>query len=292
LRPLRHPVLLARPGDDRDLLVEAGLAADRRDAQRACRLHRLARHPRRHPAHDPAGRDPRPGADPDLLPDHPRQRAATAAGGLRHHLPRDGHAAATGVPALRAPQRPAADGHGLRSRARVRLHRCGTGRDRLRLARHRPSHARCSLAARLPAVAGRLPRPRDRGLHRGPPDGYRLRAARPAHQVALTMAQSLVTEAAAPIAAPRRPTRIRAFWQPFVESRMGPIGLGTLILVALAAIFAPVISPEGPFALGGPRLAAPGTDGHILGTDHLGRDILAQIVYGARVSLTIGLVAA
>lgn len=106
------------------------------------------------------------------------------------------------------------------------------------------------------------------------------------------MAQSLVTEAAAPIAAPRRPTRIRAFWQPFVESRMGPIGLGILILVALAAIFAPVISPEGPFALGGPRLAAPGTDGHILGTDHLGRDILAQIVYGARVSLTIGLVAA
>src|SRR5690606_8874890 len=67
---------------------------------------------------------------------------------------------------------------------------------------------------------------------------------------------------------------------------------GILILVALAAIFAPVISPEGPFALGGPRLAAPGTDGHILGTDHLGRDILAQIVYGARVSLTIGLVAA
>lgn len=106
------------------------------------------------------------------------------------------------------------------------------------------------------------------------------------------MAQSLVTEAATPITVTQRPSRLKTFWQPFVESRMGPIGLGILIMVALAAILAPVIAPEGPFALGGPRLAAPGTDGHLLGTDHLGRDILAQIVYGARVSLTIGLVAA
>lgn len=106
------------------------------------------------------------------------------------------------------------------------------------------------------------------------------------------MAQSLVTEAAAPLEAPRRGSRIRTLWQPFVESRMGPIGLGILTIVALAALLAPVIAPEGPFALGGPRLAPPGTEGHLLGTDHLGRDILAQIVYGARVSLIIGLVAA
>jgi peptide/nickel transport system permease protein len=106
------------------------------------------------------------------------------------------------------------------------------------------------------------------------------------------MAQSLVTEATGPVETPRRVSRLRSFWHPFVESRMGPIGLGILVLVALAAIFAPAIAPHGPFELGGPRLAAPGTDGYLLGTDHLGRDILAQIVYGARVSLTIGLVAA
>ncbi len=91
---------------------------------------------------------------------------------------------------------------------------------------------------------------------------------------------------------PRRGSRIKAFWRPFVQSRMGPIGLSILILVALCAIFAPLIAPDGPFALGGPRLAPPGTDGYILGTDHLGRSMLAQLVYGARVSLTIGLVAA
>jgi peptide/nickel transport system permease protein len=73
---------------------------------------------------------------------------------------------------------------------------------------------------------------------------------------------------------------------------MGPIGLAILVLVALAAIFAPVIAPDGPFKLGAPRLLAPGEEGHLLGTDHLGRDMFAQIVYGARVSLTIGLVAA
>jgi len=90
----------------------------------------------------------------------------------------------------------------------------------------------------------------------------------------------------------RRPSRIAAFWRPFVASKMGPIGLAILIIVALAAIFAPVLAPDGPFKLGAPRLLAPGEQGHLLGTDHLGRDVFAQIVYGARVSLSIVLVAA
>jgi peptide/nickel transport system permease protein len=70
------------------------------------------------------------------------------------------------------------------------------------------------------------------------------------------------------------------------------VGLAILILVGLCAIFAPVIAPDGPFALGGPRLAPIGTEGYPLGTDHLGRSVLAQLVFGARVSLSIGLVAA
>jgi len=91
---------------------------------------------------------------------------------------------------------------------------------------------------------------------------------------------------------PRRTSGLRSFWRLFVASRMGPIGLGILLIVALAALFAGVIAPDGPFKLGGPRLVGPGEQGHLLGTDHLGRDMLAQIVYGARVSLMIGLVAA
>ena len=106
------------------------------------------------------------------------------------------------------------------------------------------------------------------------------------------MAQSFLTAEAAILTPPGRVTRLRSFWRPFVESRMGPIGLGILVVVALAAILAPVIAPDGPFRIGAPRLIGPGEEGHLLGTDHLGRDVLAQIVYGARVSLTIGLVAA
>jgi peptide/nickel transport system permease protein len=107
------------------------------------------------------------------------------------------------------------------------------------------------------------------------------------------MAQTLLTiEPPVVSAAPRRVGKFRAFWRPFMASRMGPLGLGILIIVAFAAIFAGVIAPDGPFKLGAERLIGPGEDGHILGTDHLGRDIFAQIVYGARVSLVIGLVAA
>jgi peptide/nickel transport system permease protein len=81
-------------------------------------------------------------------------------------------------------------------------------------------------------------------------------------------------------------------WRAFVASRYGVVGLVLLVIVALAAIFAPLIAPGDPFALGSAKFIRPGTDGHPLGTDHLGRDVLSQIVYGARLSLSIGLVAA
>jgi peptide/nickel transport system permease protein len=60
-----------------------------------------------------------------------------------------------------------------------------------------------------------------------------------------------------------------------------------LLLVVLAAIFAPVLSPHPPEAVSlDDRLAAPsGT--HWLGTDELGRDLLSRLMSGARVSLTV-----
>lgn len=70
-----------------------------------------------------------------------------------------------------------------------------------------------------------------------------------------------------------------------------PVGAGSavviLILVAIA-LLAPVISPFEPQAISRDRFVAPGEVGHLLGTDQIGRDILARIIFGARISLYAG----
>lgn len=79
--------------------------------------------------------------------------------------------------------------------------------------------------------------------------------------------------------------------------RISPLaGTGMLVLVAffLIAVFAPLVAPYDP---GMPdlraRLAPPswtmdGTIAHLLGTDHLGRDILSRLIYGSRIALIVG----
>jgi peptide/nickel transport system permease protein len=67
----------------------------------------------------------------------------------------------------------------------------------------------------------------------------------------------------------------------------GVIILGTLILLGLLA---PVISPHDPIKQEiDHTLAAPGTAGHLLGTDQLGRDTLSRLLYGARNDILIAL---
>ena len=75
------------------------------------------------------------------------------------------------------------------------------------------------------------------------------------------------------------------------------IGLVVLILLSLVAIFAPMLAPHDPYAQSlmnrmEPPVFMGGTWEHPLGTDHLGRDYLSRLIYGARVSLMIGAVAA
>lgn len=71
------------------------------------------------------------------------------------------------------------------------------------------------------------------------------------------------------------------------------IGLGLLAALALVALFAPVLAPGDPLRIAGRALTAPFTDPAFpLGTDRLGRDVLAGIVHGARTSLLVGLAAA
>ena len=89
----------------------------------------------------------------------------------------------------------------------------------------------------------------------------------------------------------RRHAKLAAAYNGWLNLRsnlMAMIGLGILILLLLIALFAPLLAPMDPLAqdLAG-RLAAPGENGHWLGTDTLGRDILSRVIYGSRITLYI-----
>lgn len=69
-------------------------------------------------------------------------------------------------------------------------------------------------------------------------------------------------------------------------------GVILLIILLCVAFFAPILAPHDPYKLYDALVAKPGTAGHILGTDGLGRDVLSEIIYGTRTSLMIGVIAA
>ncbi len=69
-------------------------------------------------------------------------------------------------------------------------------------------------------------------------------------------------------------------------------GLILLIILLVGAIGAPLFATHDPFKLYDSIRVAPGVDGFWFGTDNLGRDIYSQILYGARTSLEIGIIAA
>jgi peptide/nickel transport system permease protein len=64
-----------------------------------------------------------------------------------------------------------------------------------------------------------------------------------------------------------------------------------IVLLLLVALFAPSVAPYDPTDQDyGSRLLAPGTEGHLLGTDDLGRDVFSRIIYGSRSALIVGLI--
>jgi peptide/nickel transport system permease protein len=77
--------------------------------------------------------------------------------------------------------------------------------------------------------------------------------------------------------------------------RTALVGLGVVVMVLLAALFAPWLSPFDPLEQDiNQRLKEPGWQTaagriHVLGTDHLGRDILARVIFGSRIALVVGL---
>ena len=97
------------------------------------------------------------------------------------------------------------------------------------------------------------------------------------------------------IAEPReRAAELAAFWSIYRENRGAIFGLIVLLLIILCAIFANLLAPHSPTeqfrdAIRAPPVWAGGTWKFVFGADGLGRDILSRLIYGARISLFIGL---
>lgn len=87
----------------------------------------------------------------------------------------------------------------------------------------------------------------------------------------------------------------RQFWNSFSENKGAVMGLAILTVIGLCAIFAEFLAPHSPYEQFRDAVRAPpvweagGSWKFILGTDGLGRDMLSRLIFGARVSLFIGL---
>jgi dipeptide transport system permease protein len=98
-----------------------------------------------------------------------------------------------------------------------------------------------------------------------------------------------------PVAVPKDPSPLAAFWASFKENRGAVAGLVVVAIVVLLAVFADVVAPHAPneqfrdAVRAAPAWAEGGSARFLLGTDSLGRDMLSRLIHGARVSLLIGL---
>ncbi len=90
---------------------------------------------------------------------------------------------------------------------------------------------------------------------------------------------------------PNKGFQFKEFLFHITKSKSVLIGGIFVLIVVICAIFAPIISTHDPYEMNmSDRLLTPMEDGHILGTDQYGRDLFTRIIYGARVSLEVGLV--
>lgn len=75
----------------------------------------------------------------------------------------------------------------------------------------------------------------------------------------------------------------------FLRHRLAVTGLVILVVMVLAAIFAPGLAPHDPNSMDVFAFSAPPSEEHPLGTDSLGRDVLSRLLYASRISLSVGL---
>ena len=85
--------------------------------------------------------------------------------------------------------------------------------------------------------------------------------------------------------------QLRRMWHSFTKRTIAVLGLIIVALFVLMAIFADVLAPYDPTVQDiANKLQGPSAE-HLLGTDETGRDLLSRIIYGARISMKVGVVA-
>src|SRR4030095_4606153 len=252
--------LLARHHADPALRRRAALAPH-------LRLRELASS---HPARGDAGRLPDGAggaADPLEHAGDPRSR-------VHPHRPGQGSGRARGDLAARAAQRGGAAAHRARAADRHPARRRGHHRVGVRVARHGQARGRRDLLPRLPGGADRADSLRHHLRGHQPPSRPALYRDRTADPLLVSLARPDDTSRA---------------------GRLSPIalvGAALLVIVALASVLAPLLVSSDPLKPSfSRRLARPwglgGTPAHVLGTDNLGRDILARLLHGGRTSLAL-----
>ena len=92
------------------------------------------------------------------------------------------------------------------------------------------------------------------------------------------------------------PHPLREFWNYFSENKGAVVGLWVIVIAILIAISANLIAPHDPFTQYRDAILQPpiwmdgGNSGFLLGTDDVGRDILSRLIFGARLSLFVGVI--
>ena len=83
---------------------------------------------------------------------------------------------------------------------------------------------------------------------------------------------------------------LRDVWRRLLSSNLARVGVVTVGFFILLALVAPAVAPYDPIAQTLVDRLKPPSAAHLCGTDHLGRDILSRVIYGARISLQVGVI--
>lgn len=99
-------------------------------------------------------------------------------------------------------------------------------------------------------------------------------------------------EAPAAAAGTESQSQARLVWRRFCVNKLALISLIFIAVLILSAVLAPVIATHDPIAVDVSKsLMTPGHEGHLLGTDVLGRDVFSRLIFGLRTALIVGFVA-